>query len=72
MVRRIRGKAGAAEDAGRLRCLRPRSAGSATQAAIEDAMVDLKNRDGTLEANRIRVRDCTRVLEENLARRDSR
>jgi 2-methylisocitrate lyase-like PEP mutase family enzyme len=44
----------------------------AAQAAIEDAMVDLKNRDGTLEGNRIRVRDCTRVLEENLARRDSR
>jgi len=35
-------------------------------------MVDVKNRDGTLEGNRIRVRDCTRVLEENLARRDSR
>jgi 2-methylisocitrate lyase-like PEP mutase family enzyme len=44
----------------------------AAQAAIEDAMVDLKNRDGTLEGNRIRVRDCTLVLEENLARRDSR
>ena len=35
-------------------------------------MADLEKRDGTLEGNRMRVRDCTRVLEENLARRDSR
>jgi len=44
----------------------------AAQAAIEDAMADLKARDGTLAGSAIGVKDCTRVLSDNLARRDTR
>ncbi len=44
----------------------------AAQAAIEDAMLDLKARDGTLAGSRIGVKDCTQILTENLARRDAR
>lgn len=42
----------------------------AAQAAIEDAMVALKARDGTLAGSVIGVKDCTRILNDNLARRD--
>lgn len=42
------------------------------QAAIESAMADLQARDGTLAGNTIGVRDCNRVLTDNLERRDSR
>jgi 2-methylisocitrate lyase-like PEP mutase family enzyme len=41
----------------------------AAQAAIENAMLDLKARDGTLFGNPISVSDCTSVLKDNLARR---
>lgn len=44
----------------------------AAQAAIEDAMADLRSRDGTLEGNPIGVPDCNRVLTDNLERRDTR
>ena len=44
----------------------------AAQAAIEDAMANLKARDGTLAGSAIGVKDCTRVLSDNLARRDTR
>ncbi|MCX7627574.1 MAG: isocitrate lyase/PEP mutase family protein [Methylophilaceae bacterium] len=44
----------------------------AAQVAIEDAMADLKARDGTLAGSRIGVKDCTSVLFDNLARRDAR
>ncbi len=44
----------------------------AAQAAIEDAMLDLKARDGTLAGSRIGVKDCTQILTENLVRRDAR
>lgn len=44
----------------------------AAQAAIEDAMQDLKARDGTLAGNRVSVKDCTGVLQDNLARRSQR
>lgn len=44
----------------------------AAQAAIEDAMADLRARDGTLAGNAISVRDCNRVLTDNLARRTTR
>jgi len=40
------------------------------QAAIEDAMLDLKKVDGTLSGSRIGVKDCTASLSDNLARRD--
>ncbi len=43
----------------------------AAQAAIEDAMITLKARDGTLAGSVIGVKDCTRILNDNLARRDS-
>lgn len=43
----------------------------AAQAAIEDAMVALKARDGTLAGSIVGVKDCTRILNDNLARRDS-
>jgi 2-methylisocitrate lyase-like PEP mutase family enzyme len=42
------------------------------QAAIESAMADLKARDGTLAGNLVGVKDCNRVLTDNLARRDTR
>lgn len=42
------------------------------QAAIEDAMQDLKANDGSLAGSRVGVKDCTAVLNDNLARRDRR
>jgi len=44
----------------------------AAQAAIDDAMATLKATDGTLADSRIGVSECTRVLDENLVRRDRR
>jgi 2-methylisocitrate lyase-like PEP mutase family enzyme len=47
----------------------------AAQAAIEDAMRSLKERDGRLEAadvTGVGVKECTAILNENLARRDGR
>jgi 2-methylisocitrate lyase-like PEP mutase family enzyme len=44
----------------------------AAQAAVENAMTDLKTRDGTLAGNLITVPDCNGVLKNNLARRDTR
>jgi len=41
----------------------------AAQPAIEDAMLALKQADGSLARSRIGVKECTRVLQENLARR---
>jgi 2-methylisocitrate lyase-like PEP mutase family enzyme len=41
----------------------------AAQPAIEDALLALQRDDGSLAGSRIGVKDCTRVLEENLARR---
>jgi 2-methylisocitrate lyase-like PEP mutase family enzyme len=41
----------------------------AAQAAIDDAMLDLRKADGSLAGSRIGVKDCTAVLNENLARR---
>jgi 2-methylisocitrate lyase-like PEP mutase family enzyme len=43
----------------------------AAQAAIDDAMADLRTADGSLGGSRIGVKDCTRLLSENLARRSS-
>ena len=42
------------------------------QAAIEQAMLDLKAHNGSLAGSRIGVKDCTAVLNDNLARRDLR
>jgi 2-methylisocitrate lyase-like PEP mutase family enzyme len=39
------------------------------QAAIENAMTDLGKADGSLEGSPVGVKDCTRVLSDNLARR---
>jgi 2-methylisocitrate lyase-like PEP mutase family enzyme len=44
----------------------------AAQAAIEEAMADLKARDGTLAGSRVGVKDCTLLLAENQVRRDTR
>jgi len=44
----------------------------AAQAAIDDAMVALKTADGTLAASRIGVRECSGLLNDNLARRNTR
>lgn len=44
----------------------------AAQAAMEDAMQDLKARNGTLAGSRVGVKECNNVLAENLARRDTR
>jgi 2-methylisocitrate lyase-like PEP mutase family enzyme len=41
----------------------------AAQAAIEGAMVELKNADGSLGASRVGVKDCTSILSDSLARR---
>jgi 2-methylisocitrate lyase-like PEP mutase family enzyme len=41
----------------------------AAQAAIEGAMTDLKNADGSLSGSRVGVKDCTGILSESLARR---
>lgn len=43
----------------------------AAQTAIEDAMTALKAEDGTLAGSKVGVSDCTSVLNDNLARRDS-
>ena len=43
----------------------------AAQPAIEDAMVALKQADGSLADSRIGVKECTQVLQENLARRSA-
>jgi len=42
------------------------------QAAMEEAMRDLRAVDGSLAGSRIGVKDCTRILSDNLARRDQR
>jgi 2-methylisocitrate lyase-like PEP mutase family enzyme len=39
------------------------------QAAIEDAMINLKNADGSLRGSRVGTKECTGILSENLARR---
>ena len=44
----------------------------AAQAAIDDAMADLKARDGSLVGSRVGVKDCTLLLAENQVRRDTR
>jgi len=44
----------------------------AAQAAVDEAMVALKAADGTLAGSKIQVSDCTGVLNDNLARRDTR
>lgn len=44
----------------------------AAQTALEDAMAALKAKDGTLAGSKVGVSDCTSVLNDNLARRDSR
>lgn len=41
----------------------------ASQPAIEDAMIALKREDGSLARSRIGVKECTQVLQDNLARR---
>jgi len=43
----------------------------AAQAAIEDALLALETADGSLGWSRIGVKECTQVLQENLARRSS-
>jgi hypothetical protein len=43
----------------------------AAQAAIGDAMLNLVNVDGSLAGSRVGVKDCTRVLSDNLARRSA-
>jgi 2-methylisocitrate lyase-like PEP mutase family enzyme len=42
----------------------------AAQSAIDQAMLDLKAKDGSLAGSLIGVKDCTSVLNDNLARRD--
>jgi 2-methylisocitrate lyase-like PEP mutase family enzyme len=44
----------------------------AAQAAIDEAMTDLKARDGSLAGSRVGVKDCTLLLAENQVRRDTR
>lgn len=41
------------------------------QAAIDDALVELKKADGSLRDSRIGLKDCTAILSANLARRDA-
>lgn len=41
----------------------------AAQPAIEDAMIALQKEDGSLARSRIGVKECTKVLQENLVRR---
>jgi 2-methylisocitrate lyase-like PEP mutase family enzyme len=41
------------------------------QSAIEDAMNALKTNDGSLAGSRVGVQECTKILSDNLARRDS-
>ena len=42
----------------------------AAQTAIDQAMLDLKAKDGSLAGSPIGVKDCTNVLNDNLTRRD--
>jgi len=42
------------------------------QTAIEDALTELKANDGSLAKSRIGVKDCTKILSENLVRRGSK
>ncbi len=41
----------------------------AAQPAIEAALTDLQREDGSLAGSRIGVKECNKVLQENLARR---
>ena len=41
------------------------------QSAIEDAMNAIKTNDGSLAGSRVGVQECTKILSDNLARRDS-
>ncbi len=41
------------------------------QAAIDDALSNLRKQDGSLAGSPVGVKDCTRVLSENLARRSA-
>jgi 2-methylisocitrate lyase-like PEP mutase family enzyme len=41
------------------------------QAAIEDAMNAIKTTDGSLAGSRVNVQECTKILSDNLARRDT-
>ena len=41
------------------------------QAAIENAMNNLKKTDGSLTGSPVGVKDCTKILSDNLARRSS-
>jgi len=41
------------------------------QSAIEDAMNAIKTSDGSLAGSRVGVQDCTKILSDNLARRDA-
>ena len=41
------------------------------QAAIEKALDDLRKEDGSLSASPVGVKDCTKILSENLARRSA-
>ena len=41
----------------------------AVQAGIENALADLKKADGSLSGSPVGVKDCTRILADNLARR---
>lgn len=43
----------------------------AAHPAIEDAMLTLKEQDGSLANSRIGMKECTQVLQENLARRSA-
>jgi 2-methylisocitrate lyase-like PEP mutase family enzyme len=40
------------------------------QSAIEDAMNAIKTNDGSLAGSRVGVQECTKILSDNLARRD--
>jgi len=42
----------------------------AAQAAIDDAMKALKEKDGSLQKERVGVQDCTALLNQNLLQRD--
>lgn len=43
----------------------------AAQPAIEDALLALRQQDGSLAGSRVGVKQCTEVLQENLARRQA-
>lgn len=44
----------------------------AAQAAVDGALAELRRRDGELPARGVGVAECTRLLRENLTRRDAR